>query len=200
MKRHLQHLEFSKLADLAENRLAPSEKGQSESHLAECPACSVMLQKLQRTIQLMITDDSKDAPRDVLLNAVNIFDRGRQLNSKSLLGRLVASLTFDSATTAPAFGMRSGQSTTRQLIYTAAEHDIDLRLKKQDNNWMVSGQLLSEHCAGARAEIESDDAKTGVELNEHCEFSLPPLPQGVYTLRLRLPNIELEIPRLELKD
>lgn len=196
MKTPSQHLEFDKLADLAEKRLGRAETDLSQLHLSECPDCAAKLHDVARTIELMVTDDSKDAPRDVLLYAVNLFDRP----SASLLHRFVASLTFDSFTSAPAFGMRSGQSATRQLLYTTAEGDIDIRIIRQKSDWIIAGQLLRDDCVGGRAEIEGEATTTSSDLNEQCEFSLRALPDGVYTLRLQLPNIELEIPRLELKE
>jgi hypothetical protein len=38
------------------------------------------------------------------------------------------------------------------------------------------------------------------ELNELCEFTFPAIPTGNYSLRVRMPDVEIEIPELELKD
>lgn len=199
MKTPSQHLEFGKLADLAENRLNENETSLSQSHLAGCIQCTKRFQDIARTIQLMLSDDSKDAPRDALLYAINIFDR-RRASVGETLRRVIASLTFDSFTSAPAFGVRSGQSPTRQLLYSTAEGDIDIRVTRQNNDWIIAGQLLRENCVGGRAEIEGEAGTTSSDLNSQCEFNLRALPDGVYTLRLQLPDIELEIPHLELKD
>jgi hypothetical protein len=33
-----------------------------------------------------------------------------------------------------------------------------------------------------------------------CEFKLPAIPVGNYSLRVRMSDVEIEIPELELKD
>jgi hypothetical protein len=149
---------------------------------------------------LMRTDTAVDAPRDLLAYAVNIFSRREDVREPSLLRRIVAALTFDSsANLAPAFGVRSGQSVSRQLLYSAEDNDIDLRLTPADENWIVAGQVLGQDCVGGRVEIEGESERAAVALNELCEFTLPPLPAGSYTLRLQLANVEVQIPQLELR-
>jgi hypothetical protein len=100
---------------------------------------------------------------------------------------------------APAFGVRSGQATSRQLLYSAEESDIDLRISSQDDQWIVAGQLLGRDCVGGRVEIEGERGLAVAALDELCEFMLPPVPSGNYTLRLRLQDAEVELPQLELK-
>jgi hypothetical protein len=49
-------------------------------------------------------------------------------------------------------------------------------------------------------EIEGDDgARARAALNELCEFTLPPVPEGSYKLLLRLPGAEVQIPELDLR-
>jgi hypothetical protein len=33
-----------------------------------------------------------------------------------------------------------------------------------------------------------------------CEFTLPAIPPGTYSLTVRMQDVEIEIPKLELKD
>lgn len=200
MKTTSQHIAFEKLADLAENRASADERTASMAHLSACSHCSAELQRVGHVLELMRTDTATDAPRDVLAYAINVF-RGRERSSEvSLLRRIVAALTFDSSTNmAPAFGVRSGQATSRQLLYSAEQSDIDLRISSQDDQWIVAGQLLGQDCVGGRVEIEGESGLVVAALNELCEFTLPPLPPGSYTLRLLLQDAEVEIPQLELR-
>lgn len=200
MKPTSQHIPFATLADLAERRATADERATSMAHLSACPECTAEFHRLEKVLELMRTDIAPDAPRDVLTYAINIF-RGREQSSEpSLLRRIVAALSFDSSmNVAPAFGVRSGQATSRQLLYSAEENDIDLRINLQDDRWIVAGQLLGEDCVGGRVEIQGQGGLAGATLNELCEFTLPPLPAGSYTLRLFLQNAEVEIPHLELK-
>jgi hypothetical protein len=147
----------------------------------------------------MKTDRSEDAPRDAVAYAVNIFRQQRQSREPSVLRRLIAALSFDSLNTAPAFGVRSGQSASRQLIYSAEENDIDLRLTLQDDMWIVAGQVLREDCVGGRVEFDGPSGLVSAELNETCEFTLPPVPPGNYLLRVLMSDVEVEVPRLELQ-
>jgi hypothetical protein len=148
----------------------------------------------------MRTDTAPDAPRDVRAFAVSLFSRGENAGEPSLLRRIVAALSFDSTSNpAPAFGVRSGYATSRQLLYSAEENDIDLRITPEKENWIVAGQVLGEGCVGGRVELEGATERVEAGLNELCEFTLPPVSAGSYTLRLRLGNAEVEIPRLELR-
>ena len=97
--------------------------------------------------------------------------------------------------------MRSGApAASRQLIFSAGEVDVDLRLAPAAEGWAVSGQVLGE-CAGGWAELGGADTgsdATRAELNELCEFALPTMPAGNYTLRLGLGDTLVEIPGLDL--
>lgn len=199
MKTTSQHIPFARLADLAENRASAEERTASMKHLSTCSHCAGELQRVGQALELMRTDTATDAPRDVLADAINIF-RGRELSEPSLLRRIVAALNFDSSMNmTPAFGVRSGQATSRQLLYSAEQSDIDLRISCQDDEWIVAGQLLGQDCVGGRVEIEGESGLAVAALNELCEFTLPPVPSGSYTLRLRLQDAEVEIPQLELR-
>jgi anti-sigma factor RsiW len=195
-----QHIPFARLADLAEGRLAAEDEHVARAHLAACAGCAEQASQLARLTTLMRTDASEDAPRDVLANAVGLF-RARRPESEAapgLLRRLVASLTFDSSTLTPAFGVRSGQAApARQLLFSAGDFDVDLRLAAGREGWTVSGQVLGP-CAGGEVEVAGPQAARA-GLNDLCEFTLPPVPEGVYTLRLRVGGVEVEIPELSLR-
>jgi hypothetical protein len=191
------HISFAKLADLAENRMPPDERADSEAHILQCTRCDGDLQRLGRLIGVMRTDTTKDAPRDVIAQAVNIF-RQRETRA-SLVRRVVAALTFDSLTLAPAFGLRSGQAASRQLLFEAEGNDLDLHLLPQGDKWVVAGQVLGSACAGGRAELRGETASAVAELNDLCEFKLAAVPAGSYRLRLLLSDVEVEFPEIELK-
>jgi len=201
MRLSRQHIPFARLADLAEGRLAAAEEGAARAHLADCAGCAEQASQLARLTTLMRSDASEDAPRDVLLNAVGLM-RARRPETEAapgLLRRLVASLTFDSNTLTPAFGVRSGQTApARQLLFSAGDFDVDLRLAAGGEGWTVSGQVLGP-CAGGEVEVSAGPQAARAGLNDLCEFTLPPVPEGVYTLRLRVGEVEVEIPQLSLR-
>jgi hypothetical protein len=116
------------------------------------------------------------------------------------LPRIIAVLTFDSRAAGPAFGMRSIRTASRQLLYTAQETALDLRVTVENEECSLAGQIIRDNCAGAQLELSGVTGTVTTELNELCEFSFPAIPLGMYSLRVRMPDVEIEIPELELKD
>lgn len=200
MKLAPRHIPFERLVDLAEGRVAPEESRDASAHLKTCASCAGQLAAVERLTQMMRADDSVDAPRDLLAGALNLF-RARPTR-EGFLRRVVGALSFDSGALRPAFGVRSGQATSsRQLLFSAGDVDVDLRLAPGEEGWAVSGQVLGE-CAGGWAELggaEDEGRAARAELNELCEFALPAVPAGSYTLRLRLDDLLVEIPDLNLR-
>ena len=192
------HITPEKLADLIDGRETPDSRAQLMAHISECHHCSTEYQRLEHLITLMKTDRAEDAPRDVLVNVVNLFQRQAEPRPHSMVRRLMAALSFDSYTTAPAFGVRSGQSASRQLVYSVDGNDIDLRVTAEEDRWVISGQVLAENCVAARVEIDGATGSASTALNDNCEFTLPPLPRGNYLLRILMPDLEIEIPPLDL--
>lgn len=198
MKKPSRHISFEKLAELAENRLPDEERAASLGHVSACPHCTARLDSLEQVINLMLTDRAEDAPRDVKANAVGLFQRRGFSIKPSIVQRLLASLSFDSAQVLPAHGLRSGQPQARQLLYSAGENDLDLRIRPSGDAWVVSGQVLGQ-CSGGAVELHGEAGAAAAPLNDLCEFALPPVPAGSYTLRLRLTDMEVEVPDLELR-
>ena len=77
---------------------------------------------------MMRSDSTIDAPRDVLTAAINIFSQERRVP----LRRIVALLTFDSRNAGPAFGVRSLPAASRQMLYSAEEIDLELRITRAE--------------------------------------------------------------------
>ena len=190
------HLSFARLADLADEEIPKDERTALMHHVLGCTRCAGELQRLRQIISSLRTDMAEDAPRQVIARAVNIFrERERQ---PVRWRRIVASLTFDSMRSTPAFGVRSGQTAPRQLLFEAEGIDLDLRLSPQGEEWMVTGQVLNSGCAGGQVELQGEAASETTELNELCEFKLSAVPSGGYSLRFRLQEVEVEVPQLEL--
>lgn len=190
------HLSFARLADLADEEISRDERTALMDHVFACPSCASELQRLRQMISSMRTDMAEDAPHEVIAKAVNIF-RQRAMQP-ARLRRIVALLTFDSMQSAPVFGLRSGQTAVRQLLFEAEGTDLDLRLSPQGEEWMVTGQVLSSGCAGGQVELQGEAASETTDLNELCEFKLSAVPSGSYSLRFRLQEMEVEVPQLEL--
>jgi hypothetical protein len=197
----LKHLSFTKLADLAEGRLTADERNLSSAHVSSCSRCAAELTRLENILGLMRTDEAEDAPREVVSRAINLFRSRAVSQVPSVIQRIAAALSFDSFQMSPAYGVRSGQAApARQLLYNAGEYDLDLRLSETSEGWIVAGQLLGQECAtGGHVELTGTQDVVQAELNEQCEFNLSAVPTGNYKLSLRLTDLEVEIPELELK-
>lgn len=198
MKLTPKHLPFAQLADLAEGRLRSEEQTAARAHVSGCSRCSAQLAQLEKVFHLMRTDASEPAPRAALARVVGLFGARAAEEKPSAVRRLLAALSFDSAQLTPAFGLRSGQPAARQLLYTAGERDLDLRVQAGGAGVVVSGQVLGEECGGGRVELQGAGAAVAAHLNAQCEFALPPVPAGTYTLRVRMSDAEVEVSALEL--
>lgn len=189
------HISLETLADIAEDRVAGAALDVALAHVSTCSECDNMLRNLRQLIVTMKSDRAADVPRDVLLSTINTFSP-----SQSPLRRIVAILMFDSRNTGPAYGMRSIHATSRQLLYSAQETDLDLRVTVQNDECIVAGQIMRDGCTGGVVEISGASGSAEASLNELCEFTLPAVPVGNYSLKVRMLDVEIEIPELELKD
>ena len=190
------HIPFEILADIAENRVTGNELAAALAHVSSCSECDDVLRQLQHLIVMMRTDRTEEVPADLLRAAINSFSPERQTSVR----RIVAVLTFDSRNAGSVFGMRSIRTPSRQLLYSAQDTDVDLRVSVQNEQCTLSGQVIREGCQGGLVEISGASGSAAAALNELCEFTLPPIPVGNYSLKVKMPDIEIEIPELDLKD
>jgi hypothetical protein len=192
------HMSFTELADLADEYSSPSEE--SRRHLAECSHCSGRLQTIRQTTSLMRSDVIETAPAELVKHAKEIFRRRLAMRREpSALSRIVAALTFDSLTAAPAYGLRSQAGDARQLVYSTETVDVDVRVSTENELWQISGQLPGALCeGGGEVNLESDMFSATAKLNELCEFSFSSVPGGIYKLALHLPDVIIETPPLEI--
>ena len=190
------HIPFTELTDIADKHSTISAA--SREHLATCSHCAKELQSLGQAIGLMRIDDVENAPASLINNAKAMF-RGRGANREpSRLARVLAALTFDSLTAKPAFGLRSAASAGRQLVYSTEIADVDLRVSPQSGEWEIAGQILGASQSGGKVNLESDSFSASADLNELAEFGFQSVPSGIYTMFVHLPELEIEIPPLQL--
>lgn len=190
------HIPLETLADIAEDRATSEARERAMAHVATCSECHDTLSRLERLIFMMKNDTHPDAPGDVLASAIKIFSRQMQASVR----RIIATLVFDSRAAGPGFGMRSVHTSSRQLLYSAQDADLDLRITVQNEEFIVAGQVIREPCAGGVVDISGPTGAAQASLNELCEFTLAPLPAGTYSLRVTMRDVEIEIPELEVKD
>ncbi|HEY0726575.1 MAG TPA: hypothetical protein VGD38_00795 [Pyrinomonadaceae bacterium] len=187
------HIPFTTLADVADENSATSDE--ISEHLSTCSHCSSQLEKIRQTIGLMRSDTIENPPTSFVQDARKIFRSRAASREPSLVRRVVASLSFDSFTAAPAFGLRSQRSGGRQLIYSTETADIELRVSPENE---VAGQILGATCEDGKVNLDSESFSASTRLNELCEFSFGAVPAGTYKISVHLPGLSVDIPKLEL--
>jgi len=190
------HIPFDELAELAEGRSKTSPE--ALAHLKLCSECSSQLQSIGQTIGLMRADTTEDAPAEMVQYAKGIFRSKVVKHGPSMLKLIVAALTFDSLTNAPAFGLRSQATAGRQLIYSTETADIDVHVSPESDQWQIAGQVLGAECPGGDVKLEGESFSAAAQLSDLCEFSFGAVPAGAYKLSIHLTDVLIETPRLEL--
>lgn len=190
------HILFGSLIDYQENRLHCAEREETFAHLSDCADCASQLARVERTISLMRGDVLEDAPAHTIARAKTLLPQHYN-TAPSKLQRVLAALRFDSHQMEPAFGVRAEQAASRQLIFSAENHNVDLRITPEGEVWKVSGQVLGA-CSGGQVELCSATFAAEASLNDLCEFTFSPVPSGLYTLTLRMSHLEVTATDLQL--
>lgn len=200
MSLKLSHIPYERLVDWAEGRLAPDQQAAVAAHLATCTRCRAEAERVERMVNAMRADDSRDAPPAVLARAVQLFRTRAVAPAPSLVQRIVAALRFESTPLTPAFGLRGESAAVRQLIYTAGDSaiDIDLRIEPAADGWQVSGQLLGDDLGPGVARLHGAAFSAEAPIDALSTFALPPAPAAVYTLTLTWPTLAIAVEELVL--
>lgn len=189
---------YEQLIDLAEGRLSAEQAALLRARVADHPQTQRELVALEQLIGFMRSDHSVDPPAHVFNRALNLF---RSAKAPGLLGQLrrcMATLRFDSVQAPLAMGLRTDSSAGRQLLYAAADRTIDLRISPERTIYRLSGQILGSDDPGT-VELQSEGFSALAKLSELCEFVLPSVPPGRYTLFVRQGDEEIEIAGLEIQ-
>lgn len=193
-----EHLPFGLLADLAEGRAEPT--ADERAHLAACERCAADLAWLERLVSLRRDSPGDEPPADAVGRIKALF-RERRRRAPAARRLIHAVVRFDSAHSAPAFGLRAGVDLTRQILLSAGGYDVDLRIAPADGRWALTGQLLpidSAPPAAGTAELLGAAGSVAAELSELSEFALPPVRAGRYNLTISLRGGVIVVPSLEL--
>ena len=143
----------------------------------------------------------EEAPESAIQRAIGLWkERAPVARPAGAVERIAAALGFDSAGAAPlALGLRSGGAQVRQMLFTAGERDIDVRVAPSESAplWRVSGQILGPDAHG-EAVLRADGYAARAAWNELSEFSFDGVPAGRYGLTLYSATWEIELPPFDL--
>jgi anti-sigma factor RsiW len=197
------HVPTVTFADAIDNRLTPDERNQMQKHLNDCAHCAAEFAVLEKSIGLMRRARAVDAPAEALNFAKNIFraqQRAFAPRQATVGQKIAAVLKMDLSALNPVFGERSAlMGEQRQMLFSAGEHDVDLRVRLAGERLAVSGQVLGEIVAGesfARLSGENFDAET--EIDELGEFTFRDVVNGNYELKLKIGSTEVAVSNLQL--
>ena len=121
----------------------------------------------------------------------------------SLGQRILATLGFDSWAVSPVLVTRSALPTTRQLLFSAEERDVDLRISwprtaGEPVGLTLAGQVLGPDDAGEVSLVRDGSPVGTVPLDEFGEFRFVGLEAGSYALTLRFGEVEIVLPPIDI--
>ncbi|HMQ33895.1 MAG TPA: hypothetical protein PKD53_24400 [Chloroflexaceae bacterium] len=187
-----EHLPLGLLVAAAEGRAAlPAD---ARAHLAACARCAADMAWAERLLALTRDASDDEPPARAVARIKALFRERRAVRPPGLVE---AVLRFDSARSAPAFGLRGDAARERQLLLSAGGDDLDLRVAPVEGGWAVSGQILPNAGPGW-AELLGAHGWARAELSALGEFALAPVRAGRYNLSLGLGERTIVVRGLEL--
>ena len=155
-------------------------------------------EKIDKILDLMRTDDSVDAPADSVKWVKNLF-RVRQPAERSIIEKIWAVLQIDIGPGEPVFGERSSAAGLgRQVLFTAGETSIDLRIAAGKRDVSIRGELVGEGLTGAAVHLRSDEGNYESTADGEGEFKFERVAPGVYELQIKTSTTLIAIETLKL--
>jgi len=147
----------------------------------------------------MQTDTAVDAPADAINYVKNLYRTRMTAPAKSVLERVMAVLRVDLAPNRAAFGERSaGDGQARQMLFDSGDNAVDLRIKATEKGFELRGQVLGSGFEKGEIEVLGPQKTIMTEWREACQFDLPGLPEGDYSVSIKGGDKEIFIDQLVL--
>jgi hypothetical protein len=200
---------FERLVDYLDERLEEAQSSEVAAHLAGgCAACTETAGWYQRVRLITASDDTIAPPSWVFKRALNIIEKRRSLPALiERVGQSVASLVFDSFSGPVLAGVRSTETADRQLLYRAGDYSVDLQITPSENSRAdLIGQVLQEGASlGSVSRLKLDILSVGQVVasavtDDMGEFRVSGMKQGVYDLRVELPEGNITVPAVPITE
>ena len=199
---------FERLIDYLDKKLDRGEADRLTAHLsAGCPHCAETRDWYERLLAIAASDESTAPPPWVIKRAVRIFEsQPSRPRLVERIGQAVASLIFDSLARPAIAGVRSTETTNRQLLYRAGDYSIDLQVAPAEHlradlvgQILKEGEAAFESVSGLRLEItRKGEPIFSTVTGDLGEFKISGVDYGVYDLRIDLGNGSITVPGLPL--
>lgn len=193
---------FEKLIDYLDGQIADAEADFVKKHLEGCERCAAVGQWYEKVRVIAAGDEMIEPPSWIARRAIRLFENRRsQSGIKEKLGRLVASLIFDSQAQAAVVGVRSTETMNRQLLYEADNYSIDVQISlSEEPRAGLVGQILRKDDLQFESvsRIPLDLIREGETVrstltSETGEFSINEVDFGEYDLRIDLVDVSITV-------
>jgi len=200
---------FEQVIDYLNGKLTPPQTEQVAAHLAsDCAACAETLAWYERLRAVAASDDTVAPPAWVFKQAVRIFDTARRPRLVERFGEALARLVFDSFARPQLAGIRSTETSNRQLLYRAGDYSIDIQIapstgERSDLIGQVlrEGEATFESVTNLRLEIaRRNEPLYSTVTDEMGEFKISDIDYGTYDLRIELADGRITIPELPVSQ
>lgn len=200
---------FERLVDHLDEQLDEAESSEVAAHLAGgCAPCTETARWYQRVRLIAVSDDTIAPPSWVLKRASRIAEKQRNLSPLvERMGQAIASLVFDSFSRPVLAGVRSTETADRQMLYRAGDYSVDLQITQFENSRAnLIGQVLEEGAtfesvSGLKLDILSRGKVVASAVTDDMGgFKVSDMEQGVYDLRVELPEVNITVPNVPIKE
>jgi hypothetical protein len=186
------HLSTEEALDLIEKKASQAQIDFWNSHILTCAGCGNQLKAWQEIRNLLHRHNLESAPAPVLHAAGAIFEP--QAEKKSLR-EAIASVLFDSFSQ-PALAGARGSAAARQLLLSAEEFDVHLRISIVGTERRIAGQILSRgkdtDAAGAHLHlIQKGKRIETAEADRFGEFEFQEVTEGPLELEIELRHLRI---------
>ena len=186
------HLSAEVALDLIEQRTTEDQVVFWNQHIATCQSCNDQLQAWRRIRALLKRENLESVPASITASAHTIFEPS---TPRRPLRELLASVVFDSFAQ-PALAGARGALSTRQLLLSAEEIDVHLRVWAQGAERRIAGQVLSRSkttdIGGTRLHLLSEGKRiSSVEADKFGEFEFEEVTDGPLELEIELPHLRI---------
>jgi hypothetical protein len=186
------HLTTEEALDLIEKKASRAQTDFWNAHILTCTSCGHQLQTWLEIRDRLHRQNLESAPALVIHAAGAIFEpRAR----KTSLREVIASVLFDSFSQ-PALAGARGSAAARQLLLSAEEFDVHLRISTVGGQRRIAGQILSRgkdaDVTGTQLHLLHEGKRIeSAEADRFGEFEFHEIAQGQLELEIELWDLKI---------
>jgi hypothetical protein len=197
------HLTYETLVNYLEERLSVEERSAVDAHLAlTCESCGRHLALMRKVFESAKGDYTTPPPVSVLKRAIDIPLTNPRPPQPATWQRLIAALSFDSHLQLSS-ALTRGASRERQMLFSADQMDIDLKISATRGSHDLLGQIMGEQNENIISAFVSLQSNSGqilkvTETDSLGQFAFREISSGVYDLIFDLETQEIAVHGLEV--